>query len=401
LNERIKSEILTRLEKARAGLPDLPDSLKPLLGYYEGQSVVALARELARDLEDTFEIWGQGEAMQAAGFEWYYDGTDLPDALGYAFKEIKTPPDLSGIPIGSDTHKARADFDGGVQFENMMFGDSGWINLPAACFPFYECQVAELEPEADDEWDALENLFTLRLFYCLHLALGYLSRSGAFSKLKLTTPFYLFANNHDWSPFLVFRYDNQPVSGDEYDLAGAGVTRVESLSDWVNGIAALSQTKETRETLLSSMSRKSPAEMEAILLRLPELKRANADPIVLVADELKAFASQTISDPAYCEQISFEALQHLFELTLAKRKANLYDIHAALIYLFVNRAERAFEYVTEVMDRYPKKRETILDCAKNSLRWAGEDPEHRWPNPNLALSKSAGARQAMERLLAS
>ena len=403
MNERIRREILARLEQAQANFPSLPESLKPLLDYYEQQSIPALARELVKDLEGTFIFWKKQEyTVQAAGFEWYYDGTDLPDALGYGFESVKVAPDLSLIPIGSNTHQARADFDGGVQFGQNIFGDSGGFDLPAACFPFFHCQITRLEQEADEEWEALQNLYTLRLFYCMHLALGHLSQAESFRKFTLTKPFYFFANNHDWSPFLLFCYDGEPASGPEYELTGAGVTRVESLNDWVHELAATTAAQETRGDLIGSMLKKTPAEIEAVLLQLPELKAANGESVTLTAGEMKSFVSQKISDPEYYEKISFEALQHLFELTSAKKKLDLFDIHSSMIYLFLNAPERALEYFNEVMEKNPKKiKEVILDCAKNSLRWAGDRPEHRWPNPNLALSKSAGARKAMQQLLES
>ncbi len=295
-------------------------------------------------------------------------------------------------------YEARDDFDGGAEFGGMLFGDSGGFDVGAACFPVYEAQVSGLEDEEDDAWDALINLYTLRMFHRLHIALGHAVRSPEFRALNMKTPFYFFANNHDWSPFLVFVHDGESSEEAEFDLHSVTPVsnEVESMADWLEELRASIRRGESLEALLRSVAAKSPGELEQALLQLPELDDGQGGRITLSLEELKNFGGQSLSRTEYYEAISFDAFARLFDAILASQDAGLYDLHASMVYLFLRDSNRAEEYLRAAIEADPGREQVLKDAARNTVRWAGDRPEHRWPNPNLALSESPAALAAMK-----
>jgi len=397
VNERIRDEITARLERAEAALDALPEGLVPLADYYRAQSLPNLVALLEAQLIDAFPHWQSDEPLRAAGVEWYYDGRSVPEGLGYGYARVEGELRL-GEPVGSDSARARDDFDGGLELADLQFGDSFGIDVAAACFPLYECALAGLEPDEDEAWDAIIDAFTLRMFHALHLAAATAFASETFRALTVEMPFYLWANNHDWSPFLLFVLEDVPP-GDVGARGGESTDlRVPALAAWLDGVSAIAAAQERKEKLLSSLSGKTPAEWDEVLLGLPRLADADGT-LTLDVGDLPSLGWQSLSSPDVYRQVSFDAFEHLFRLVATSEEPGLYDLHYPFTYLFLRDSDRALAIMTELSVADPVLASTIKECAECSLRWAGDSPETRWPNPMLALSESPAARASMQKLL--
>lgn len=215
MNKRIYQEIMARLGNAQNMLPNLPSMVHPVWEAFEAQQPEHLANELVPQLRNAFKIWAdpkytgapEGARLQAAGFEWYYDGSAWPDVLGYGYTLAVASPELVDPSIRNISHLASDDFGGGVELDDCVFCDSGGFDIGIVCAPLYE-QVIDIGigsiEELTEAVDALINLYMLRVYQCLHLAMYDSIRSEEFSNLQRKTPFLFLANNHDWSPFLLF-----------------------------------------------------------------------------------------------------------------------------------------------------------------------------------------------------
>ncbi|VAW60524.1 hypothetical protein MNBD_GAMMA08-1248 [hydrothermal vent metagenome] len=396
-NERILAEIETRIKTAREELPELSQEVAPILDYYDGQSVEGLAQEMMNEISDSLSRWGEKE-IQAGGFEWYYDGCDQPQALGYTFESVTTAPDILNLsPIGSNTSEARADFDGHIQFGNILDSDNGGFDVGKACFPVYDCVEALLVDDDDDEIiDKLISLFTLRMFHCLHLVYRHLAANGVMSSMKLKCPTYFFANNHDWSPFLLFVYNPD----EKYtELTKTGPTRVTHLQNWFEGMKDVIDNREARYTFLRTILQLPPRDLERNLLSLPFLTDTDGHSMEFSREELDRFGSQQLSDPKMYMHISFDAFSHYFRYVFNHSNPDIYELKAPLTFLFVRDPEKAYEFIVTILAEQPIKKEAVLDCASNSVRWASDkNIEKRCPNPTLALSNSSKALNSMKRL---
>ena len=208
-NERILAEILARKQKSLEMLEDidLPDELKPVLEQFHNQDEDELVSLMAKELLPNFSF-DEYEEVQYMGFEWYYDGRSFPEALGYFGKSCEPAPDASQLPVGSDTHEARKDFEVGSERSGVLCGDCGYIDVNLVFGPLYDvlCEEGDnhVELEDDEAADLLENLYTLRLYEIVHLAMQKLEESDGMMKNNMKSPFYAFLNNHDWDPFLVY-----------------------------------------------------------------------------------------------------------------------------------------------------------------------------------------------------
>ena len=208
-NERILAEIRARKQKTLEMLEgiELPDELKPVLEQFHSQDEDELVSLMAKELLPNFSF-EEYEEVQYMGFEWYYDGRSFPEALGYFGKSCEPAPDASHLPVGSDTHEAREDFEVGSELSGVLCGDCGYIDVNMVYGPLYNvlCEEGDnhVELEGDEAPDLLENLYTLRLYEIVHLAMHKLEASENMVKKNMKSPFYVFLNNHDWNPFLVY-----------------------------------------------------------------------------------------------------------------------------------------------------------------------------------------------------
>jgi len=397
VNGRIRAEIEERLKCAEAALGSLPAALEPIARYYRAQALPNLVALLEAQLIDAFPHWQSERSLRAAGIEWYYDGRSAPSSLGYGYSGVVGDPRFGEL-VGSRSARARDDFDGGLELVDMEFGDSAGIDVAGACFPLYECAAAGLEPDADDAWDRLVDVYTLRMFLALHLAAGQALASKAFRSLNVERPFYLWANNHDWSPFLIFALEGDHPEDGQGRRSESTELRVPALADWLDGITEAVEARERKKKLLASLGSKTPAEWDAILRGLPHL----ADPaegVTLSIDEMKSLGWQRLSDPSCYRQVSFDAFAHLFRLIAASDEPGLYELHYPFVYLFLRDPDAALVLMRELSAVNPELGATIEECAACSLRWASESPETRWPNPTLALSESPEARRAIQKLV--
>ncbi|MCP4132085.1 MAG: hypothetical protein GY754_14010 [bacterium] len=398
MNQLIKKEILARINNIEKSLSEMPDVLKPLLEYYKAQSVNALARKLVDVLEDAIQPWPKDKEIQAAGFEWYYDGGFYPEAPGYAYTGVITPPDFSSFEFGK-SGKASDGFNGGIEFGPMLFGDSGGFEVAPVCYPLYEFLESKLGEDHWGELDLLIELFTLRMFYCMHLALGHVAGSESFKSLNIAKPFYLFANNHDWNPFLIYA-QVEDASGDEpVDLGENSSIEVEDLNGWFAYIQQKISENNQRKEMLNNLNISAPKGLETVLLRLPYLSNRGQSTLLSI-DELKTFCWGPLSKPEFYKKISTEAFVHFFTVVLsASKELSVYDISYAMVFLFLNNPKEAYNTIREIIEKEPEKKSAIQDCAKDTLRWAAEHNETRWDNPNFSLYKSGKAKKYMKKLL--
>lgn len=208
-NKRILTEVLTRKEKARKTVSELKlhDALIPAVDALEKMNLEELSDLMAEELLSNFEY---EEIVNCQGFEWYYDGRDFPEALGYYGNEAKEN-NAEIIPIGSNSHKARADFDV-VNLGCFLCGDCGYIDVNIVLKPFLDitCEagdsyVEELhQGEYDEQVDEVGNLYLLQLFEVVHYAMDKLVEAKRITDENMRLPFYVSLNNHDWSPFLIY-----------------------------------------------------------------------------------------------------------------------------------------------------------------------------------------------------
>ena len=395
-NERILAEIEARLNAARTRLEKAPDAMKPLLEYFQEQSAAGLAHVIMKDVAQTLEMWA-GREIQAGGFEWYYDGSYKPEALGYIYEEVLRAPNLAKVKtIGSGTHLARKDFDGGVKFGKLISPDTGGFPVGEACFPVYECAEAELGgEEEEDTMSEFINLFTLRMFQSLHLVFRHLASRGDMKKMKLKTPAYFFANNHDWGPFLIFVYNPEETYK---PLTEKGSVKVPRLKKWLDELARAREKKEDRERFLGAVQLSSPEKLEKHLFSMPEFTDADGRTETYDYKDLRIFGWTPLCDERVREKISLEALVAYFKYAISNPEANIYCLQCPITFLLLKDPKRGYEYIANYAREHEEKKETIAVCAKNCARWAKENPEERWMNPNLALKKNRTALRKMKKL---
>ena len=210
-NERILAEVQARKQKSLQMLNDmeLPEVLKPVFEQLQSQDEEELVSLMAKELLPNFSFDEYG-AVQYQGFEWYYDGRSFPEALGYLGESCEPAPDVSNLPVGSDSYEARKDFEIGSELSGVLCGDCGYIDVNLVYGPLYDvlCEEGENYVEIEDEYmevsELLENIYTLRLYEIVHLAMRRLVESQSIAMNNMKSPFYVFLNNHDWSPFLIY-----------------------------------------------------------------------------------------------------------------------------------------------------------------------------------------------------
>jgi hypothetical protein len=209
-NQRILAEILARKEKAQQIVAELKihDGLKPAVDALNKINIEELTELMAGELRTNFEY---DEIVNCQGFEWYYDGRYFPDALGYYGNEATEANSKTPSVVGSNTHKARADFEV-VDFGYFLCGDCGYIDVNLVLKPFLDitCEAGEhylselRSGDYDEQLDEVENLYVLTLFEVVHHAMDKLVKTKLVDDKNIKFPFYISLNNHDWSPFLVY-----------------------------------------------------------------------------------------------------------------------------------------------------------------------------------------------------
>lgn len=387
MNAQIREELCCRYTKAREEFGAVPKKLVPLLEYFDKQPLENVVNKLVSLLSKGMH-WD--DPVQAAGFEWYYDGTSMPSALGYGYASIATP-DLSTFVTGK-TSQARDDFHGNVSFGAQQFCDSGEFDVAAVCYPLYE--YLEVNALRDDDVDRLINLFTARLLYAMHLAMSVLARSETLESLPTKSPFFFFANNHDWSPILIYDFSDRGEAAEEF--GDSEDLHVHGLQKFIDGLEKKKVKKLLKEDYVRRI-RNGPVELlEKALLDLPFLK-SDGHSLKIAGTDLVNFQYQKISDEEVYPALSFEALLNFFEATAKPKQKN---IDYSLTYLFLNNPKRAVETLSERTKSDESMKEAIEWSIKNLLRWVeGPNIETRWHNPTWALKKSEAAIAAMKELI--
>ena len=204
-NQQILAEIHARRSRTEAKIKELElpaqlAELLPRVAEIDPRVVKALASELI----ESFGYWadpkytgGSGdEVLAAAGFEWYYDGSDPPDTIGFGYESVSPEPSMEGT---TDLVTVKDDFLAGCELEDSAFEDTGGIDMNLVCGPFYELVTGEDfdTDEYEEASDLVGNLFLLHLLESLHLAAHQAAESEAFTTLQTTPHFYLVARNHD------------------------------------------------------------------------------------------------------------------------------------------------------------------------------------------------------------
>ncbi|WP_431686767.1 hypothetical protein [Hahella sp. NBU794] len=228
-NEQIRRQLAAELNEARRNLAAPSEFLAPLVQYFDAQKNADIAAKLALDLLEAFDYWRNPEQwseplapIKAACIEWYYDGSDPPEALGYVYASVKNAMD--------------EDPDFGVR---LIDGSCGF-ELPEACFPLYEFYEARRDDEnfPEEEYEAIYQLYERRVFYCLHIALANVTGSESFKALPVDRPFYFYANEHCDSPHLLFILDAETALSEAYELGRSEAIYIDELSDWVSSLTS-------------------------------------------------------------------------------------------------------------------------------------------------------------------
>ncbi len=387
MNNIIKEELHSRMRKARELITKVPKSWQNLLDYYDKQPLENVIFKVYETVKEGIG-WEEGP-VQASGFEWYYDGSYKPEALGYGYRSLEKVPDLSAFKTGQ-TDQAGDDFDGGVKFGANLFVDSGGFSMADVCYPLYE--FLEVEQWSKHE-DVFINLFTCRFLYALHIAMAHIVQSDVFKKLNITRPFYFFANNHDWSPLLVYSLDDDA----ELEPLGSNSSLIiEELSKFIQSIDKKLVSLKLKGEYLLSLSEGPVENLEKALFDLPYLKDGG-NSLKITGDELGSFCWEALSQAEYYEKLSFESLWHYFVQTC---KDEIEHIDYPLIYLFLNNPEKAVARLNEYFRKNPDLKEDIVNSAKDCARWGREEPdETRWENPVWSLHKAKDSLMAMESLI--
>lgn len=204
-NEQILEEIEARRARTEAALKKvtLPDALARLMEHVQKLPESAV-KSLADDLIKSFGLWSRpkatgargDEVYAACGFEWYYDGTDMPYPLGFGCTKISPEPSAKGV---TDSMWVKDDYLAGAEFDGYVFGDTGDFDFETICGPFYALVTDDDfdEDEHEEAADLVENLFLLHQLEALQQAASIAVKSEAFRGLKTTERFYLVARNHD------------------------------------------------------------------------------------------------------------------------------------------------------------------------------------------------------------
>ncbi len=225
-NSKVLAHINLRYNKAKLDFDnefpkeDIPDEIIEIVNALGSDREKAI-ESLAQDLEKAFEYWNDPKMTGAknevslafAGFEWYYDGSDFPDPLGYGYASVDVQPDFEGtFDDESEDDDMRSGFTAGMKFSGLVFGDVAGFDMGSvpACEKYFELAVNEDDDEDLEEFlddnsdliDSLENLVMFELLYCLHFAAVKASGTAAFERLQKKSPFYLAANFHESSNFL-------------------------------------------------------------------------------------------------------------------------------------------------------------------------------------------------------
>jgi len=392
MNKIIENELRSRLRIAKENEPFIPEDLKPLLEYYEKQPLDAVVNFLVSNLTEAFSHWSNEEKVQAFGFEWYYDGREFPQVLGYGYANLKKKPVLENKV--STSGSVRNDFNGAVKFGTNVFVDNTGFDVARACYPLYECEQANLCDEDDDVWDYFHNIFTLRMFLGMHLALKHIVSTDVINKFS-TSPFYIFANNHDWSPFILYAESTPLIEAEEFLVKDCSL-EIQELKEWLEGIKQITVDRENREKALSSIRDFDPKKMQSFLIGLPEYQM-DSGLIQLSEEEWIVNCRSKLSERSFLGEVSFESVYHLFNLLVtSSTEPNLYRLSDALVFIFIKDSAEAQKRVLDLYTQQPDKIDFIKDAAKNTLRWANDRPDIRNPNPIFALSKDKLAQEFMD-----
>jgi len=391
MNNIIKKELLSRMTLARKAFTKVPKKLAPLLEYYDKQPLDNVVNYMISTLQESFRWNNDTVVIQAAGFEWYYDGDEAPYALGYGYSSFNKLPNLKGFK-SDKTDRVRDDFDGGLQFGKNEFVDCGGFNVAEACFPLFtyiDCEGGE-HALIDD----FINLFTARMFYAMHLAMSAVVQSDAFNKLKIEKPFYFFANNHDWSPCLLFELNDETSEPENFGNDASLV--VPELDKFLKKLEKTKIKKLLQEDYVNSLQDGPIENYEKALLELPMLK-SEGHSLKLTLKEISEFGGRIIRDKAY-QEISFEALAFYCNLLITDPKSGIFNYKDAIIALYLNNSTKAEVFIEELTADNETLKDQLIDDFKNILRWVTDDaPETRYPNSNLHLYESEEAQLTMDK----
>lgn len=210
-NYRILAEIVARKEANLVELEKhpLPPELEILITQFKNQNDEQMIASMVEELIPNFQF---GVETQFQGFEWYYDGYNYPFVTGYHGPSCSTSSGICDLAVGSNTWQARIDFETGIAPESYTDTDCGYFDINIVCKPYFDlfCSQSDqyLEVLSDENYDDIKeifgSLFSLKTYEILHKAMHQIVTDDRLDKTNMKSPFYVFANNHDWSPFLIF-----------------------------------------------------------------------------------------------------------------------------------------------------------------------------------------------------
>lgn len=210
-NSRILAEIVARKEANLVELEKhpLPPELEALVTQFKNQNDEQMIASMAEELIPNFKF---GVETQFQGFEWYYDGYEYPFVTGYNGPSCSSSTGITDLAVGSDTWQARIDFETGIVPASYANTDTGYFDINIVCKPYFDliCSQSDqyLQVLSDEHYDDIKeivgSLFSLKTYEILHKAMHQIVTDDRLDKTNMKSPFYVFANNHDWSQFLIF-----------------------------------------------------------------------------------------------------------------------------------------------------------------------------------------------------
>lgn len=212
-NTRILAEILARKEASLAELNKVNyhPAYQPAIDQFKQLDDESMISLMSEELLPNFTF--DEQQVQFQGFEWFYDGGYFPEITGYYGCDCSITEFDNNLSVGSDTWNYRYDFNSGIEPTEFLDSDAGYFDMRIVTQPLYDVicwrgrqYVGDINKNGDydDLRSVLESIYSLKLYEVLHKAMERLVNDKKIDDENLKKPFFVFANNHTHSPFLIY-----------------------------------------------------------------------------------------------------------------------------------------------------------------------------------------------------